>query len=91
MRQRGLNRSRENPELRDVYHDEQNEPRLGDSRSSLARRFVSWLRFGLIALHFFALGQIGSSLLPASLATAHTSPSGRISSLIGSSGRGGGP
>lgn len=91
MRQRGLNRSRENPELRDVYHDEQNEPCLGHSRSSLARRFVTWLSFDLIALHFFALSQIGPSLLPASLATAHTSPSDRISSLIGSSGLGGGP
>jgi len=53
MRQRGFDRSRETPELREVNHDEQNEPRLGHSRSALTCEIVNRSRFVLLALHFY--------------------------------------
>ena len=53
MCQRGFNRRRQDPELSEVNHYEQNEPRLGHSRSALTCKSVNWLRFGLFALHFF--------------------------------------
>ncbi len=53
MRQRSFDGGGENPKLRDVDHDEQDESRLGDSRSPLAGEIVNRSRFDLIALHFF--------------------------------------
>ena len=48
MSQCGFDRCRENPKLRDVYHDEQNESRLGQSRSATARQIAN--RFDCLLL-----------------------------------------
>ena len=42
MGQRGLDGRREDPELRDVNHDEKNEPRLGDGRPTLTGVTAIW-------------------------------------------------
>ena len=54
MRERGFNCGGKDPKLRYVYHDEQNEPRLGHSRSALAAEIVNRWRFDLIGFHFLA-------------------------------------
>jgi hypothetical protein len=47
MRQRGFDGRRENPKLRDVYHQQQYQARLRDRRSAPAGVTVNFAWFGL--------------------------------------------
>lgn len=48
MRQCGFDSRRQNPELSDIYHDEQNEPRLRDGSAPLTGVIANGSRFSLI-------------------------------------------
>ena len=56
MCQGGFDSRRQDPELSDIYHDEQNEPRLRDGSSPFAGKIAKGSRFSLTwcLVHLFA-------------------------------------
>ena len=93
MGQRGLDGRREDPELRDVNHDEKNRAAPGRRPSDPYRCDCDLVVVLFDPLRFASLSSSYEEPGPllASLPTAHTPPLGRTSNLIGSRGRDGGP